>query len=84
MYTCSYEHTQLHVLYIRYVTQFLGRQEKKCLLTADRETVTDQRENTIQFGEPMNFIGATYRNRCYSEATALSIPSPERVLVPES
>lgn len=37
---------------------------KKCLLTLDRELTTDHSNDCIkvQFDEPMNFIGVTYRN----------------------
>jgi hypothetical protein len=35
-----------------------------CLLTSDREPTTDQSMNTtkVQLGDPMSFIGVTYRN----------------------
>ena len=35
-----------------------------CLLTTDRELLTVQSTNTtkVQLGEPVSFIGVTYRN----------------------
>lgn len=44
-------------------TFFLGRSYKYAF-SADRETMIDQSMNTtkVQFGEPISFIGITYRN----------------------
>ena len=44
------------------MTDFPGRSNTHNLFTPDREPMTDQSTDRTNVGEPMSFIGVTYRN----------------------
>lgn len=50
----------------------------KCLLSPESELTTDQRRDTIniQLGQPVSFMGVTYRNRGVSKTAASPDPLP--------
>ena len=51
-------------MYIHCVTKLPGKMQHTCLLTPDRDLTRDQCTDTtkVQLGEPMSFIGVTYRS----------------------